>query len=289
MAVKGMKGTYADRPMTPDTKRAARSAKTAAVHSLADAYRVLIEIIHDHNNRPHTALKRRRVLTQASVHPSPKAAYLWGLTNIIGLRKAPYSDGDYKRLLLATDMASIASGVVRYRGRPYLPLDEASFDLAAKSTNRAKQVTVRIDKTDPHELFVVTSQGNWACFGITRGGGNEIAGLTLDEEESLASHTSLLWAKTAHDSRLGRVASLSSKSIPASVFARPLTQESNKTLQSSRAEQTDLVKRALNETGEKTANNISQNVTASLLDWERIEEEERLGKLDAVRKHRRKR
>lgn len=289
MAATRMKGTYADRPMDPETKRAARRAESVAIHSLSPAYAKLIELIVDHNNRPHTALKRRRVLAQAGVMPTPTAAYLWGLKHISGLRRAAFSDADYKRLLLATDTASIGSGVLRYRGRPYIPKNEVAIDIAERSSNRAKQVGVRVDKTDPHEVFMVTSQGVWATFGITRGGESEIAGLTLDEEEVLASQTSLLWARADHESRVERVASKNQTPKAAPRANRPATKVSRKEQQEARANETAAMKRALTDEQAGGPSHKIQRRLATTDDWKQIEEEERLRALEAVRKHRRKR
>lgn len=282
-----MKGAYADRPLDPESKRAARKAQKAAVHSLAEAYRGLIEIIVDHNNRPHTALKKRRMLTQAGVQPTPKAAYLWGLENITGLRKAPFSEEDYKRLLMSTDTGSIASGVLRYRQRPYLPKDEVALEVSVNSTNRSKAVIVRVDKSDPSEVFIVNSQGQWAAFGITKGGESEIAGLTLDEEEILSTQTSLLWARSEHESRVVRIESLGSKAKSSSPKAAPATKVAKKLQNDIRANETALMKAAL--LGKPTSSRAEASIDSGQNEWMKHEEEERLKALDVIRKNRRKR
>lgn len=287
MAASGMKGTYADRPMDPNTKRAARQAKAGAVHTLAEAYRSLVEIIHDHNNRPHTVLKKRRILAQASIQPTPKAAYLWGLKYITGLRKAPFPDEDYKRLLLSTDSGSLASGVLRYRQRPYLPENEVAAEMATNSTNRAKEVSVRVDKSDPSEVFVVNLQGQWAAFSITPGGGSEIAGLTLDEEEALSTQTSLLWARSEHESRAGRVALLSPKAKSKASEGKSATTVVQKVQNEMRASETAAMKAAL--TGKQTKARVDATVDLSSDEWMKHEEEERLRTLEMIRKNRRKR
>lgn len=68
---------YADRPMDPHSKRAAK-AEDAAVNTLTDAYRILMEMIKAHNNRPAT-LKRMKELVKNNLPPVPQEAYLWGL------------------------------------------------------------------------------------------------------------------------------------------------------------------------------------------------------------------
>jgi hypothetical protein len=170
-----------------------------------------------------------------------------------------------------------------------MPTNETAINLAEKSTNRAKHISVRVDKTDPNEVFVVTSQGNWASFGITRGGESEIAGLTLDEEEVLASQTSLLWAKTEHESRVERVASMTPTSQSGGALVRPATKVSKKEQHNARSNETAAMKRALTEKQPNGKVKIAQNVASSPDDWVRIEEEERIRALDAIRKHRRKR
>ena len=288
MSASKLKGTYADRPMDPVTKKAARRAQDAAVHSLADAYRSLIEIINDHNNRPHSALGKRGLLAQAGVEPTPKAAYLWGLENITGLRKAPFTDDDYKRMLLATDKASVAGGVLRYRKRPYLPTNEIAAEMAAKSPTRARQVDVRVDKTDPSEIFVVNTQGQWAAFGVTRGGSSEIAGLTLDEEELLSPQTSILWARSENESRIHRVQTISTKGKPKSTATNLVARAGKNEQSAMRASETNALKTAL-------AGNITRSGelpsagSAKLDEWSRYEEEERLRTLEMIRKQRGKR
>lgn len=287
MAESGMKGTYADRPMDPDTKRAARRAKAAAVHSLADAYRLLVEKIHDHNHRPHNALKRLRVLAQNGVSPTPTAAYLWGLANITGLRTAPFSDDDYKRLLLSTDSASLAAGVLRYRQRPYLPANEAAAEMAMMSATRSKSIKVRVDKTDPSEVFVVDAQGKWAAFKITPGGENEIAGLTLDEEEILSSQTSMLWARSEHQSRVRRVASLSPGGKTKTSKSKSPETVPQKEQNALRASETAAMKATL--TGKAARAELEDAVESTSEEWMKVEEAERLAMIALISKKRRKR
>src|SRR3546814_2727611 len=72
--------------------------------------------------------------------PTPKEAYLWGLKNITGLRTPPLAEGDYRRLLLGIDDASIAKGVIRYCSRLYYPVNEPAQELAFRSAARPKRV-----------------------------------------------------------------------------------------------------------------------------------------------------
>jgi putative transposase len=195
MASSGLKGTFKDRPTDPVTRRAARKARTAAVHSLADVYRALIELVIEHNTRPHRTLRRYKILTSAGIPPTPQEAYLWGIKNIGGLHAPPLTDSDYERLLLATRPASIKGGVVTFRRRSYHAINEEALILAAKSTRRSKKIIVRVDETFPYFLYVPDSQHAWAKFGITESAVNEFRGLTLDEEDALEEASGDLWAE----------------------------------------------------------------------------------------------
>lgn len=285
MAASGMKGVYADRPLDPKTKKVARKAEAAAVQTLAEAYRVLIEIIVDHNNHPHSALRRKKILSQADIEPTPQAAYQWGLKNLTGLRVAPFSDEEYKRMLLAIDTASIASGVLRYKGRPYLPLNEAAIELAKRSPKRASKLNIRVDKSEPQEIFIVTTQGHWASFGLTKGAEDDIATLSLGEEAAFSEQNALLWARSEHASRVDRVRTMGSRK-PA--IKRPKAIKEDKSQQlSARSLETaklkDQIVRGLHE-AEVTTN----RPPAGKPEWMRLEDEERQKSLAIVRQHRKR-
>lgn len=288
MAASGMAGTYAERPLDPESRRQARKARAAAVHSLSDAYRLLIEIVHDHNMRPHKSLRRRRALVQAGVPPTPQAAYLWGLANISGLRTPPFTDEDYRRLLLASDTASIASGILRYRTRSYKPVNEQAIDLAARSTGRPRKVQVRLDKTEPYDIYVPYPQGDWALFRITAGGEAELFGTSFDEESALSSQGARLWARSEHEGRLRRVIGKSGKGrgrrsghVEVSVVPR----EEQSTL---RMRESVDMKRKLAGFQARVPKEVPID-TSDVDDWKKLEEEERLRSLEAIRKQRRKR
>lgn len=290
MAASGIQGAYADRPMDPRTKRTVRKAEACAVRTLADAYRLLVDIIEDYNNRPHTSLRRRRILTQAGVAPTPRDAYLWGLKNITGLRSAPLTEDDYHRLLLSTDKASIARGVLRYKNRPYLPGNEPAAELARRSTSRAKSVGVKLDKTMPTEVWVPSDQGTWACFVMTEGTAKEIAGMSLDEEEALASRTSLLWARAEHEGRIARLTAKNEKRTPTRKGRSKAVTLPKAGQTAVRAHETARMKEAL--IGKPRAPRQEQPQTddpTATADWARLEEEERLRNLALIRQHRSKR
>lgn len=304
MAASGIEGVYADRPMDPRTKRAARKAAAAAVRTLSEAYRLLVEIVVDHNNRPHSTLRRRRVLTQAGVQPTPREAYLWGLRHITGLRSAPFSEDDYHRLLLSTDKASLANGVLSYKNRPYLPDNEPAAELALHSTRRPRRVDVRLDKTMPTQVLIPNAQGTWARFKMSDGVANEIAGVSLDEEEAMSGHTALLWARAEHEGRVARVtAKVAKRTSSGKADAKgPATSRTQATkrrppaAQLPRAEQTAArnietanMKAKLHGTPAIPSTDADLQEAVSTPDWIRVEEEERQRNLALIRKHRNRR
>lgn len=290
MAASGMKGTYADRPMDPRAKRAARKAEAGAVHTLSEAYRLLVQIVEDHNNRPHSSLRRRRVLTVSGIPPTPREAYLWGLKNITGIRSAPLSEDDYYRLLLSRDKASMANGVLTYKRRPYLAANEAAAGLAQRSTGRAKAIDVRLDKTLPTELLVPSDQGIWAKFVMTAGAANEIAGLSLDEEQAFADQTALLWARADHEGRVARVTAKNEKRPSTRKAATTAAKLAKKEQIAARNQETAQMKEQLLGRPLATSSESSQQeVAINASDWTRLEEEERLRNLELIRRHRNKR
>lgn len=285
MAASEIPGVYADRPLDPRTKRAARKAEAGAIRTLADAYRLLIEIIADHNNRPHRTLRRRRVLTQAGIPPTPLSAYLWGLKNITGLRSAPLSEEDYHRLLLSTATASIANGILSYKSRPYLPANEQAAELA-RNWPRKKAVNIRLDRMLPTEIFVPNDQGPWALFQMTPGAANEISGLSIDEEEALTSRTALLWARSEHAGRIARVAAKNEKR-PSVRKAKTVPTKLSKIEQiEARNNETARMKADLLGT---SSTPLPEGESVTTTDWKRLEEEDRQRSLELIRKHRSKR
>lgn len=289
MASSSLTGTYADRPMDPKTKRIAKKAAAAATHSLKDAYRAVIEIIIDHNNRPHSALKKKGVLTRAGVPPVPREAYLWGLENITGLRTPPLTEDDYRKMLLSVDEASISKGVIRYKGRPYMPANEAAIDLARNSTARSKRLSVRLDKTDPFEIFVEMNAKVWASFEMTSGAINDLGGLTLDEEEALEGQSSWHWARAQHNARIARVSTgevKKQKVGKVNAVAGQPTELNQNQIRALRQAETAELKEGITQ----RANNrkvIEQEASSSSTpDWKKIEEEAYRKRLKTIRQNR---
>jgi putative transposase len=277
------KGAYAARPIDRDTKNLARKAAFAAASSLTEAFRILIEIVVDHNNRPHRTLRRNRILSQASVEPTPQAAYLWGLENITGVPVPPLSDEDYQRILLSTDSASIARGEVIYRGHNYIPANREAVALVRESGSRRRAITVRVDKSQRWDLYVSSTRRNWAKFHIKESSANEIRGISLDEEEMLSGSNAALWARSEHEATRSRIATSLAKKHTSKQSAKPMRLASDQ--QRTRVHDTNQVKRSLTNSGpQKGAKNRSSTKNQS--NWREIEQRENDELLRAMRARR---
>lgn len=283
MASKSFKGSYKARPLDPKSRQAVREAKTAAVHTLSELYRALVDLVIEHNNRPHTALRRRKILTQAHIQPTPTQAYLWGLENISGLRSPSLTDEDYKRMLLASGIGHISKGVCRFLNRSYYPANADAMLIAARSTHRSKEVPVRYDRTFPHTIFLTTPQHKWAEFRIAPDAMEELRGLSLDEEEALSRTGLYLWSEADTDARRKRVNVLAEKAD-----RRTATKASASEPRRGRAREheTAEIKRRLANNPPAESEAIDSSSVAKQDDWQTLVQAERDRTLAAVRRQR---
>ncbi len=288
MAASGMKGVYADRPLDPQSRRAARKAEAAAVHTLADAYRALIEIVKDYNNRPHQALKRRKILTQHGIEPTPKNAYVWGLENITGLRSAPYTEEDYYRLLLSSDKASISGGVLRYKTRVYHPSNEAAIDYIRRSPRNRPSLDIRLDKTQPAVIMIASRHGEWPCFVMGAGDARDSEGISIDEEEAFAAVNARLWARSDHESRRVRVAAKAAKPVNNRHKSAPAERLPNVDMQRARYQETAKLKNKLHA---QTHTEFEEHTASASVgkSWSEVEREEKARLVELVKLNRSKR
>lgn len=287
MAGSGMKGVYADRPLDPESRKAARRAEAAAVHTLTEAYRLLIELVDDHNNRPHRALKRRKALTLHGIEPTPKNAYVWGLKNITGLRSPPYSEEDYHRMLLSSDKASISGGVLRYKTRAYHPANEAAIDYIRRSPRGKSSIDIRLDKTLPTEIMIPSRHGEWAKFVMGAGDARDIDGISLDEEEAFATVNARLWARSDHESRRIRVAAKSIKPVKKGTNRIKAEHVPYADQRKARYRETAMLKSRLHAYPE-IEHDKDAATDPSLKSWSEFEREEKARLVDLVRKNRSK-
>ncbi|WP_341318482.1 hypothetical protein WN982_25955 [Paraburkholderia sp. IMGN_8] len=284
----GMKGSYKDRPLDPKTKKAARQAQAVAVRALAELYRALVDEVVRHNNRPHTALRRRKALLQANVLPTPTHAYLWGLENLSGFHSPPLTDADYKRLLTASDMGSIGRGACRFLNRTYLPANSEAMAIAARSTNRSKKIGVRYDRTFPCSIYIPTTQHDWAEFRMTADSAEELRGLSLDEEEALSTTGSFLWAEADTQARRKRVATLAT---PTTKSNRPSSKrksasELRSSARATRERETTDIKQRMTKNRPQKQDDPGSNARVDEVDWKTVARKERERTLAAIHRQR---
>jgi len=186
----------------------------------------------------------------------------------------------------ATHTASIGNRCLKYKGRTYLPVNERAYEMAIRSTLRAKKTAVRLDKTLPFTIWVPTLSGLWAEFGINEAGRNQLKGLTLQEAEALSGTEALLWAESENRSRIDRLTTKKRSKKGAQKIRESvvLLERSNKT--QARIIETAQMKEQLGTNMPQPSPVEESSVLRSDSNWEAIEESERRKKLDAIRQHR---
>lgn len=276
MANSGLKGTFADRIEDHDTKQIALKAKAAAIHTLAEAYRELIDIVVEHNNRPHKTLQKYKELAHAGIPPTPSAAYQWGIANLTGLRAPTQNDEYYRRKLMAFDKATLSNRVLRYRGGAYEPHNEAAVVLVANIPKRAKQVDIRLDKNSPFEISIVTSRNSWAVFRIVPGSLRALSGTTLDEIDVFAESTALLNAEAASASRIDRVVKKATRSEKPILAARKNEIETVGKRELNAISDAETARMKVLLSGGRTLEQTSETTLSKepLADWQTIDAEE---------------
>jgi transposase InsO family protein len=205
LVAEGMKGAFTKRVMDYETKLKAKKAKAAAAHSLVDVYRALVRVVDKHNNRPHRTLEKYNVLRAAGIPPTPREAYLWGLTNLTGMRSPPLTDDDYFRLLLTTGQGSLANGLLNFEGRSYFAVNEPAQRLARASTRKHKPIEVRFDRLERPEIHVAMPEGPWARWRMTERDLQSAHGITLEDEHMKASKSKLIVAESRNDALIDAV------------------------------------------------------------------------------------
>jgi hypothetical protein len=285
MAQRGIKGVYAERPIDPLKKRAAKKARQAAAHTLREIYRELVQIIVDYNNRSHSTLEKRSILKRNRIPPTPRAAYLWGLEHLTGIQSPPLTDHDYRRLLLGVDKATIGNGYVMYRGRKYLPANAAAKRRSKASTAKRKSIDVKLDRSDPVELYEPTGSEEWPLWRVNEAGLRDLRETTLEEEDTLANSDRLLVATTRNDTlitELQRKAKRGLRTGRAGEAQAPITEA--ETTRRRAAESKDLKQGLSGGQPAKVRPPAAPSPVATSADY--LEEQERLATIAAMQKRR---
>ena len=294
MAQRGIKGTYALRPLDPQSKRAARRASQAAVRSLRQIYWDIVEIILEYNERSHSSLEKLSILKRHQVEPTPKAAYLWGLQNLTGIRSPPLTDEDYQRLLLAVDKATLGGGYVMYRNRKYLPVNPSAMRRSKASTSRRKGVTIKVDRSDPVDIFEPTTGQEWPHWRINSAGLQDLRETTIEEEDALKESDNLLTALSRNKSLIARLQSGQNKAKP--VAGSTQATSASKTAARRSSETQDLKRRMTAATPSDTRRTAASSASTAAAKTpskrpstaEQLEEAERLATVRAMQARRKR-
>ena len=191
-------GQYDKNTLDPKKRRAKKAAKVAAVYSLAELYRALITIVMKRNNvTVHKWLKSRSILKVNGVPPRPRDAYVWGLENLTGIQRPPLTDDDYRRLTLGVADATLHGSIMTYRGRHYRPSNPAAHKFLR--TAKDKKYKVRIDRSQPDELYLPGRTNDWPSWKIDRAGASDLESITLEEQQSLSQKHRIVVARAEND------------------------------------------------------------------------------------------
>ncbi|MFS0756118.1 hypothetical protein ABC383_15650 [Noviherbaspirillum sp. 1P10PC] len=291
MAQRGIKGVFAERPLDPKTKRNFKAAKSAAVYSLREIYWTLIDIVDAHNNSPHSNLEVRSVLRRARIRPTPRDAYLWGLKNITGIDSPPLTDADYQRLLLSTDKATLANGSIMYRGRKYLPMNAAAERQARLSSSRRREVSIKVDRSDPVELYAPNGDDDWPLWRVNAAGLQELQEITQEEEDFLGETYRLLVAETRNDAFIEEQKRTSKPKRKKILQATEVANSGAEIIAARRKSESTALKQSLIGKANVEQIALSNAVVTSTtmapdLSWEEIEKRERLAIVERQKKAR---
>lgn len=266
----GVRGVYAMRPITPKSRREAKTAQKNAGATLQQIYRIVLKYVDQHNNRPHSALEKNLQLAQAGVPPTPVAAYLWGCENLTGVKLCSLSEKTLMRKLLSVGKGSISNSQVKFEGLHFDPVDTAAHTLAATSTSRPHQVEVHFDKTFRDEIYVVSRTGKWSRWHLIEVDRNLIQGITREEEPHYREVAAFQTALSQNRSRIERLTQKREKSSSPKQPARKASQEEAR---ARRRAETHGVKSGITKRhspAKKTSPNPSNT-----LDWRKLEAAER--------------
>lgn len=178
-----LQGAYALGIKDRDTRKAADDAQEAAVETLEEAYRILIEIVIEYNNTPHSGVAEMDVIKQRGILPTPQEAYLRGREIITGRRAPGLTDQQLAILLMTDDRASIYHGALTYKGYDYKPVDALAAEQLRLTPNKKRSVPIKAD-AERINLHVVVGPGRLAHFTATRATLAKLGKMTMEEDEA---------------------------------------------------------------------------------------------------------
>ncbi|WP_457329507.1 hypothetical protein [Rhizobacter sp. P5_C2] len=213
MQAKGLAGLYKKVQLSPEEKRTAKDAVFLAEHSLRSLYREIIEIIRTYNHSNHTGIEERLPeLAAAGVPFTPIAAYRYGLENVSGLERPTISDEDIFQLTLGTQKASIRDGVITWEGLSYYPASAGAVAFGAHCGSVRKSIDVKIDATDPVELFVMASMSPLPMWKLDKHGEAFVRAVCMEDWEEFSEERGTQKADTARRNTIMRLQASGSES-----------------------------------------------------------------------------
>lgn len=124
----------------------------AAVDNLRDAYRVLVNVVLRHNERPHRHLKSRFAAQPNAPLPTPTSAYRLGLERAATVGAKATTEEDFTVRVRDKGRADLEDGLLRFRGGVYLPANDVAQDHAAQPRFFITTLDVYVDpdRTELH-------------------------------------------------------------------------------------------------------------------------------------------
>ncbi len=208
---KGTPGVHDKSVIGPKAGKKLKRAKEAAILTLAELYRILVELVDEYNHSPHKSLKARAELRMAGVPPTPVAAYKWGLDNLTGIQRPPLTDEDYRRMTLKLSHGTLKDRKLRYGHWRFHPVNEAARRLARRPSRKGQRHQIGTDPLFPTVVYSMDSwSGDWPIWRIEPAGQAHYARMTVEEEIGLAERQALVISQSEHDALRERVAKGSS-------------------------------------------------------------------------------
>lgn len=184
-----LQGAFSRAMHSRETKIAAQWAHDAAVETLQDAYRALIEIVMEYNNQTHEGLEESGVMKTSGLAPTPANAYRWGMETITGCRTSPFSPDQFAKMLLSNDTAKLRQGVMVYRSYAYVPADPLAVQQAHERPGVKRAVKIKVD-ADRVNLYMIVGANRLAHFRATEKTLAKMGKLTPEEDDALKPHNS---------------------------------------------------------------------------------------------------
>jgi transposase InsO family protein len=191
MKQRNIKGVYAKHLASPQDRKARKQARLSAVRNLEEALLIVLEEVDDYNRSPHRGLEKMPELAAAGVPPEPLAAYLWGLRELTGAARPPFTDQDYMKLTMIPDEASLTNGELHWKGLRYLAANASAKRARGKHTGKSSKVPILRDGSFPEELYQATGN-DWSVWSLDQAGRRTLQRIVFEEYDALSEHRGMV-------------------------------------------------------------------------------------------------